>query len=163
VSEPKTICPRCGVEFLQATADRTGGICMPCQQQQIRDEAFAVPFPIAQRIDSHEVTENRRHSVIMHTTAQQLLEESDQSEDRRYVLMMKKPLHGAILFRRVPELPNYMEEHVTRSLLNLFDRGEAEMEVAGVHYRQADLRKETWEHGVLYRDPQGEVVFRMQT
>ena len=28
--EPKTACTRCGVTFLQRTAEQTGGLCMPC-------------------------------------------------------------------------------------------------------------------------------------
>jgi len=31
MSEPKVACIRCGSEILAATARRTGGICMPCQ------------------------------------------------------------------------------------------------------------------------------------
>lgn len=31
MSEPKVHCRRCGVEILAATAQRTGGICMPCK------------------------------------------------------------------------------------------------------------------------------------
>ncbi len=31
MAEPKTTCPNCGVEFLQATAARTGGTCMKCK------------------------------------------------------------------------------------------------------------------------------------
>ena len=31
MAEPKTHCAKCGVEMLTATAQRTGGICMPCK------------------------------------------------------------------------------------------------------------------------------------
>ena len=31
MNAPKTACRRCGAEILAATAQRTGGICMPCE------------------------------------------------------------------------------------------------------------------------------------
>lgn len=31
MAEAKTTCDKCGVMILQETADRTGGICMPCK------------------------------------------------------------------------------------------------------------------------------------
>ncbi|MGD9646478.1 MAG: DUF4375 domain-containing protein [Pirellulales bacterium] len=47
MAEPKTRCPICGVEFLQATAARTGGICMKCKKA-VELEARLAQMPIYQ-------------------------------------------------------------------------------------------------------------------
>ncbi len=33
MAEPKTRCSQCGAEILLATAERNGGLCMPCKQR----------------------------------------------------------------------------------------------------------------------------------
>ena len=47
MTEPKTICPNCGVEFLQSTAVRTGGVCMKCKKAA-EIEARRAQMPVYQ-------------------------------------------------------------------------------------------------------------------
>jgi hypothetical protein len=58
MAEPKAKCTECGVEFLQATAARTGGVCMKCKTAAELKERFAdledekpVPPLSRQRLD----------------------------------------------------------------------------------------------------------------
>ncbi len=48
MSPQKATCPVCGVEFLQSTADRTGGYCAPCADKIAR--AMGPPLPPRKRI-----------------------------------------------------------------------------------------------------------------
>ncbi|MEM1059601.1 MAG: hypothetical protein AAGK14_10165 [Verrucomicrobiota bacterium] len=178
MSEPKTRCPRCGVEFLQATANRTGGLCMPCVQELEREAAFANPLPYSCHIGGLDRAGDQAYQAVAHTTVQELLEESESRRRKDQAVLLgafrvRKPLHWAILTRRAPEIPPEGQEHVEACALSLFDQGKAELEVAGLRYRHTDLVKRGLEDstngtqaragGWEYRDAQGKLVFKVTT
>ena len=53
MSEPKTICLECGAEFLQVTADSSGGYCLKCRpnkKAEIDHEVVAEKIVLSLRL-----------------------------------------------------------------------------------------------------------------
>ncbi|HEY1123166.1 MAG TPA: hypothetical protein VGE67_16250 [Haloferula sp.] len=185
--EPKTRCTKCGAEILQATATRTGGLCMPCKTGPKPD-----PFPWLSadpaKLDltrplevACPVESDTGSPVTFHASAQDLLEALDKighvgdstHPNKLEVEAQKGLLHHVIRYRnRDFQLHDDHWGRTGYALINLFESHKATIEVEGKRHTFADLTKEEWKEGTdslamhggfLYRDASGTVIYKRGT
>ena len=174
MAEPKTRCLLCDAEILEATAARTGRLCMPCKNG-VRRPAAAELIAITCRIysDSGEALE-----VIL--PANVLLEKlattrhiGDSEHANRYELEAQRALvRHAIRYRVSWTLRDDHWHRTSYACLELFERGQASLLVADRSFSFHEVRKEEWREGTgslashggfLYRDSAGAVLFKRST
>jgi len=174
--EPKTRCNKCGTEILQATATRTGGLCMPCKNGWEPHPDPTQPLEI-----SCNVSHQAGPPVTFRTTTQDLLEAlnqtrhfGDSSHPNKFELEAQRALLRHVVRHRVNSFALH-DDHWGRTsgvLERLFEQNKASMEADGKRFTFAELTKEEWsdvihplagEGGFLYRDASGTVIFKQMT
>ncbi len=175
MSEPKTQCSKCGAEILQATAERTGGLCMPCKTGGLRRPDPNEPLEVSCSVESGVSPE-----PVFFTTAQDLLRGlegarhiGDSSHPNKFELEAQRALLRHAIRNRVEF--RLHDDHWGRTgyvLLSLFEEGKATMQINGKTYRFSELTKEDWREGTdplashggfLYRDSAGVVIYKKWT
>jgi hypothetical protein len=175
VSEPKTQCSKCGVDILLTTADRTGGLCMPCKSGGPRR-----PDPNATVEVSCSVHSDVSPTPLFFTSAQDLLEELEKARHiggpthaNKFELEAQRALARHAIQYRVNL--RFNDDHWGRTgyaLLTLFEQGKATMQLDNRRFRFSEVSKENWIEGTaplasyggfLYRDSEGVVIFKTQT
>jgi len=166
--EPKTQRTRCGAKILQSTADRTGGLCSPCNGPR----PGKVSCSVSSLVDP---------DPTFHVLASALLKGLEKT---RHIGDAKHPNRFELdaqraLVRHVTENPRssirFHDDNWQRTgfvILDLFEQGEGKLEARGRKYAFAELRKEDWREepgplaghgGFLYRTETGDVIFKIQT
>jgi len=168
----KSNCAKCGVKILQATADRTGGLCMPCKNETPKRPDPKKPAKVSCIINS-----GIESNITIVTSAQNLLEVLDETRHigdskhaNKYELEAQRALlRHAIRYRTEMRLHDDHWGRTKWALLKLFDQGEAEFECGDARYRISDISKEDWREGdkplmshggILYRNSSGDVVYK---
>ena len=92
MTEAKVKCAKCGAEILLATAEQTGGVCMPCAQG-VSPSRLALARQQAGRVPSY----TRRD---VEAAVQKGFSEAQRAEALRY-LDLHESAHGAALLARI--------------------------------------------------------------
>jgi len=185
--EPKTRCTKCGAEILQATATRTGGLCMPCKTGPKPDPVpwlTNVPANLDPTLPlevSCPVKSDTGPDVTFHASAQDLLEAltkighvGDSSHANKLEVEAQKGLlNHAIRYRcRGFQLHDDHWGRTGYALLNLFEAHKATIQVEGKRLTFAEVTREDWKEGTdslamhgghLYRDASGAVIYKRGT
>jgi hypothetical protein len=175
MAEPKTQCTKCGVEILQVTGQRTGGLCMPCHQGGPRR-----PDPNDSVEISCPVHSDVAPAPIFFTSAQELLPRlesehhiGDSRHANKFELQAQRALVRHALLYHVAFRLN--DDHWGRTgyvLIKMFEEGKATMQINDKKFHFSDLAKEDWigsseplasYGGFLYRDSTGTVVYKRRT
>ncbi|HEX5221077.1 MAG TPA: hypothetical protein VFZ59_16050 [Verrucomicrobiae bacterium] len=175
MTEQKTNCQKCGVQILQATSDRTGGLCMPCKVGGPR-----LPDPNDPVEISCVVLSDVTPHPTFFTSAQSLLkalEEVRHIGDSMHANKYELEAQRAILRHCVRYRTNFRlnDDHWGRTgytLLKLFEEGQAAMKIGERIISFTELTKEEWREGVdplashggfLYRDSAGTLIYKRNT
>ena len=168
MKEPKTECTKCGAKILQATADRTGGLCSPCKGPR----PGKVSCSVGSLVDP---------ASVFHIPALALLQGLEKTSHvggsehpNRYELEAQRALvrHVAEVPRTSIRLHDDNWQRTGFVVLDLFENGEGTLEVRGRKYAYAELRKEEWQEGAgplanhggfLYRTSTGDIIFKIKT
>jgi len=171
MSEPKTSCIKCSAQILEATALRTGGLCMPCETRRLRDAEPQLPVTI-----SCEIGSCARVGAVFSASAQDVLRrfgesqlgdptDADSMHPHRLELEAQTALLGyAIQSRRELWLHDDHWGHTSGLLLNMFEQNEATMRVGNRSFMRSAVFREEWADcygsGWLYRDPDGNILYK---
>lgn len=175
MTEPKTKCQKCGAQILQVTADRTGGLCMPCKAGGPRlpdpNDPVGVSCTVRSDVNPHPT---------FFTSAQALLkalEETrhigDSMHANKYELEAQRALlRHCVRYRTKFRLNDDHWGRTGYALLKLFEEGQATMKIGERAFVFTELTKEEWREGddplashggFLYRDSSGVLIFKRHT
>jgi len=184
--EPKTRCTKCGAEILQATATRTGGLCMPCKRDGAEKPTMKTwppkpPDPTLPIEVSCPVKSDIGPAVTFYASAQDLLEAlgqighiGDSTHANKLEVEAQKGLLNHVIQYRNRQFQLH-DDHWGRTgyaLLNLFEDHKATIQVEGKRLTFAEVTKEDWKEGTdflamhgghLYRDANGAVIYKRGT
>lgn len=150
MSDTKTTCSKCSAAILIATAQRTGGLCMPCMNGTRKSPSPKVPV-----IVSCEISSKFTPQLVIFTEAQVLLEVLDQTRhigDSRHPNKFEIEAQRALLrhFIRVNHDLRLHDDHWGRTgwaLLSLFEQGRATIEFEKHRYEFSKVTKVEWQEG----------------
>lgn len=171
----KTNCKKCDAEITQRTSDFNKGLCMPCQKGRGQRSRPGEPIPVSCVVDSLAYPD-----PTFHTTAQVLLDElentahsGDDEHPNRYEMEAQRALlRHAISQCAVIQLHEDHWDKTKWALVELFEKGEAEIEQEGRRYSFSDIEKEKWavhgnaktqRGGIQYKNKEGENIFVAMT
>lgn len=150
MSSIKTSCSKCGTEIQSATAERTGGYCMPCKNGTQKR-----PDPMEPVSVSCEISSKLTCRPVIHTSAQVLLELLEQTRHigdsmhpNKFELEAQKALLKHCI--RVRAEFRLHDDHWGRTgwaLLSLFEQGRATLEYEQKRYQFSDVTKAEWQEG----------------
>lgn len=175
MSEPKTECKKCGVPIQFATADRTGGLCMPCKTGRPRPPDPNKPLTV-----SCEIEASGGSRMVFFAIAQELLRRlegvrhvGDDSHPNKIELEAQRALlRHAIRYHVKIRLNDDHWAQTSSLLTRLFEEGLATMQIGDRGYRFSEITKEEWREGTqplamnggfLYRDVNGNEIYRRMT
>lgn len=150
MESPKVDCLECGVEILKVTADRTGGLCMPCKTGSPRrpdpNEPLEVSCGISSLLDPQPILFALAQDVSARLEVTRHFGGSKHAN--KFEMEAQRALLRHCLRYRVSFRLNNDHWGTTGSVfVTLFEEGKAEMEVAGVRYRYSQLKKQEWKEG----------------
>lgn len=171
----KVICSKCGAGILPATAERTGGLCMPCKNGTPRRPDHNVPITV-----SCEISSMLRSDVVVSALAQDLLamlEETRHIGDSKHPNKLELEAQKGLLRHciRVKVGFRLHDDHWGRTgwaLLRLFEQGKASLGVDDFSFQFSEMVKEEWQEGddslamqggFSYKTSDGDAVFKVMT
>lgn len=172
--EEKTTCRECGVAIQLWTAERTGGLCMPCKTGSPRPPDPNQPFEITCTVE----VEGGHLTFI--TSAQELLNSlehiepiGDESHPNALELAAQRALlHHAIHKHEPKRVFNDHWHRTQHALESLFEAGRATIQKNGQIYHRNDVQSERWQKhfgigirrdGYQFVDSSGNVILRIAT
>lgn len=175
MSDIKTSCSKCGTAILIATAQRTGGLCMPCKNGTPKSLG-----PKGGVIVSCEISSKFTPRLVIFAEAQALLEVLNETRhigDSGHPNKFEIEAQRALLrhFIRVHHDFRLHDDHWGRTgwaLLSLFEQGRATIELGQHGYQFSEVTKVEWQEGdhplgmqggFSYLAPNGEIIFKTMT
>jgi hypothetical protein len=173
VAELKTHCTQCGAEIQLATADRTGGLCMPCKtgsprlpeaatNKQIKNQNTQKKFgpgswwwcDTTEQVEvSCSICLQVGPEPVLFTSAQDLLKQLEATRhfgDSTHPNRLELDAQKALLRHAIRHLVNFRlnDDHWARTsfaLLDLFEQGKAIMQIETTKFTFSDICKEEWQ------------------
>jgi len=161
--------------ILEATALRTGGLCLPCKNGAKPSPDQSTHLEVSCAVPSDVSPE-----PVFHTTARDLLEALRSTQPvggstyptNQELFSQLALLEHAILYRVQVRLHDDRWGRTGCALLHLFEEEKATMTIGSRRLRFSEVSKETWTQesgplrshgGFLYRDSDGNVVHKCGT